>query len=250
MKLGLSLGLSAQNAVAAAPAFAPTDISGLVWWLRADLGVSLVGGVDSWADQSGVGDTARNASASGFTRPAYVASDPLYNGKPTIGPFSATATTKLRTGALWNATYPTYSIIVVGHCLGTSNRYFCLPSATNYAALVNKAGVANIFSGTTPLETTSGAKTMNNPTYALLEFNYSAGSNGKIFVGQTAVADGSRDISAEPISLGALGLYVGSHPNANVIFAIEQAAEYIVYNKILSAPEKVQIASYMARYGL
>lgn len=247
----LSLSLGAQQRGSAAPAFAPTDISGCVWWLRADLGVTQSSGVQSWADQSGIGDSARNATdqSGTFTRPAYVASDPLYAGKPTIGPFTATATTRLRTGTLWNATYSTYSILAVGHTLATSNRYFMLPSATNYAAIVNKAGTAKGFVGTTPKEVPAGVKSLTNPTYALLECDFTAGLNGKMFVGQTSVADGTLDISAEPIALGALGLYVGGHPNANVLFGVEQIAEIIAYNKILSAPEKVQIASYMARYG-
>jgi len=50
---------------AATPAFSPTDIAGLIVWVKADTGISQSGGVvTSWADQSGQGnDFASSAGA-------------------------------------------------------------------------------------------------------------------------------------------------------------------------------------------
>jgi hypothetical protein len=65
----------------------PSSLATCVWWLRADLGVTLNGSnVAAWADQSGIEDANRNTmQATAPNQPAYCASDPAYNGKPTIG---------------------------------------------------------------------------------------------------------------------------------------------------------------------
>lgn len=250
MSLGLSLSLALGASAHGSP-FTPASIPGLVWWLRADMGVTISSGVQSWADQSGIGDTGRNATDFGatLTHPAFVASDAGFGGKPTIGPFTAAGNCRLRTATSWSATYSTYSILVVGSSQATSNRYFCLPSAANYASPVNKLGVAKGFAGTTPKEIPAGVKSLTNPTYALIEYDFTAGLNGKTYVGQTATPDGTLDISAEPILLGALGLHVGGHPNNNIIFNVDQMAEIAAWNRIMTAPERALIALYMSRYG-
>lgn len=249
----LSLALGAQGS---GSGFSLKDISGLVWSLRADKGISLVSGaVDIWADQSGIGDSARNAgTASGtFTRPGFTASNPLYNGRPTVGPFDAGASVALRTGTLWNATYSAFTLLVVGHAQATSTRYFLLPSASVFAGPVNKAGQAVGFVGSTPKEVNAGPKSLSAPTYAIFDCNFTAGANGKMYVGQTTVANASLDISAEPVSLGANGLHIGGHPTSNLIFRVTDIAEVAAWNKSYSAftaPERAQLALYMARYGL
>src|ERR1044072_6327157 len=238
------------------PPFVPTDIAGCVWWLRADLGVTESSGVSLWADQSGVGDSARNATddSGAWTRPGRMAANPLYNNKPTIGPFTATASPRLRTASSWGAPYSNFTLIVVGLVLATSNgRYFLAPSATVYAGVVSKLGLAFGFVGSTPKEISSGRKSLTSPTYAILECNFAAGANGKIYVGQTAAPNGTLDISGEPVLLGANGMYIGGYPSANSAFAVEDLAEVMAFNKgftdDFTPQEKSKVSTYMTRYG-
>jgi hypothetical protein len=64
------------------PAFVPTQFPGCVLWLRADKGITIGTGVSAWADQSGAGLVA--AQATGSQQPTYNASDAGYNGAPTL----------------------------------------------------------------------------------------------------------------------------------------------------------------------
>lgn len=63
--------------------FSPLDISGLVLWLRSDLGVTLNGSnVSAWADQSGQGNNV--SQGTGAQQPPYVASDASFGGQPSL----------------------------------------------------------------------------------------------------------------------------------------------------------------------
>lgn len=63
-------------------AFTPKALPGLISWYRADLGVTIATGVSAWADQSGAGNTA--VQATGANQPAFNASNAGFNGRPTI----------------------------------------------------------------------------------------------------------------------------------------------------------------------
>jgi Concanavalin A-like lectin/glucanases superfamily len=70
--------------------FSPTSLAGLVLWLRADLGVSLNGGkVSAWADQSGNGNNAQQASSA--NQPSFNATAPSLNNSPTLSFVTANA---------------------------------------------------------------------------------------------------------------------------------------------------------------
>ena len=73
-------GTAAGVGSASGTIFSPLSLSGLVLWLRADLGVTLNGGnVSDWADQSGNGE---DFSAVTDEQPLFVAS--AINGKPGV----------------------------------------------------------------------------------------------------------------------------------------------------------------------
>jgi hypothetical protein len=68
-----------------AQVFLPSDISGKVFWVRGDLGISLNGGtVQQWSDQVG-GDSNKNlVEATAANQPAYNAADANLNGQPSL----------------------------------------------------------------------------------------------------------------------------------------------------------------------
>jgi hypothetical protein len=63
--------------------FLPSQLPGLMFWVDSRYGITLNGGtVSSWADQSGNGNSFVQATSA--NQPAYTASDPQYNGKPSL----------------------------------------------------------------------------------------------------------------------------------------------------------------------
>jgi hypothetical protein len=60
-----------------------SSFPGVVDWLESDLGITLnVSAVSAWADQSGLGNNA--VQATGAAQPSYTASDANWNGKPSL----------------------------------------------------------------------------------------------------------------------------------------------------------------------
>lgn len=70
-----------RGCLSRATTFSPSDLSGLVQWLKADAITGLSDGdpVSTWGDSSGNG---RDASGSGSARPVYKTN--ILNGKPTV----------------------------------------------------------------------------------------------------------------------------------------------------------------------
>ncbi len=72
--------------------FSPVQRSGLLFWYRSDLGITLNGsGVSAWADQSGNGRDLTQATAA--KQPIYSASDASYSGAPSLNFVSANVNT-------------------------------------------------------------------------------------------------------------------------------------------------------------
>lgn len=97
--LGLSIGLGLRGRAAA---FSPLTVAGLA---AAYTGVATVigGKVAVWPDQSGAGDSARDAlQADAGSRPTYTAVDAGYNGQATLTFPNVPSATYLQTGT-WSA---------------------------------------------------------------------------------------------------------------------------------------------------
>jgi hypothetical protein len=61
--------------------FTPADITSIVSWYRADLGVTTATGVSNWADQVGSNDLSQ---ATGAAQPTFNASDADFNSNPSM----------------------------------------------------------------------------------------------------------------------------------------------------------------------
>lgn len=65
--------------------FLPRNLTGILAWWRADLGISLGTGVSAWADQSGNGDANRNATqGTAANQPTYIASDANFGNRASV----------------------------------------------------------------------------------------------------------------------------------------------------------------------
>ena len=126
----------------------PKTIPNCIWWLRPDAAViTNAAGITAWADQSGSGDSGRTATPPGVDKPPYIASDPDYTGKPTIGPFSGVGDFRLRTG-IWSATFSQpYTLCVIGEAKVVGSTYFTGESGTDYNALNYTPGQLSVYAG-------------------------------------------------------------------------------------------------------
>ncbi len=220
-------------------AFTPSDLSGLVWWLRADNLTQVANRVSGWADKSGLGDSGRNAAqASGVLQPLYTAADTDFNSQPSVKDDDGT---RYMATSAWSATYsqPTTMLLVGASpsnrvtdgstisggrqgVLGGANWgiYSGGSIITSAAAGSVKAAVAGIFNG-------ASSKIYVNDSSTSVTGNAGAGSIGSNGQGILATADG-----------------VG--PGAGDVLC-----EVSVYNRALSQAEIAKWFAYAAaRYGV
>jgi hypothetical protein len=77
--IGIGIPFGARSVVAE---FSPTDLDGVLLWLRSDVATVTGSGVSLWPDQSGGGvDWVQTTDGA---RPPYTASDPDFNGHPSL----------------------------------------------------------------------------------------------------------------------------------------------------------------------
>lgn len=237
--------------------FLPSSLSGLLIWLRADLGITLNGStVSAWADQSPNGNNAVQASPS--NQPTYNPSVASLQNMPTLS-FVANGSTFLQIADSVSQHVSNISVIVVARFTAWSS----------YAPIVIHSTVAFWTNG---WGLTAGP---SPSTMGQVEFwtdNFSAyGSYGPVSTGAwhflAGTFNGTSDTfyiddapqAATPDTAsitypGVTDTLIGAYWNANSSnaagFANIDVAEVVVYDHGLGAPELAQLHSYaVARYG-
>jgi hypothetical protein len=233
MRLGPGIGPDFESSVRG---FAPIDLSGLVLWLRADLGVTLAGSkVNSWIGRLGEAAT----QATGAQQPTFVAAG--QNGQPTIkgDTFSRLDVTGM--SAPTSATY----LFVLGKLTTSQATYF-------YSGTNNAQGVLGNIAGT-DVEWFSGNGADQLVYTALL----SAGlhivtltqvNGGAIFGYLDGVQVFTKPTAAANLqAIGALFGGAGNVTNGTD----SDIPEVIAYNRVLSSGERAQVTGYLkARYAI
>lgn len=228
-----------------------TSFAICVGWWRADLGITLDGSslVQTWADQSGVGDANRNASqATAGNRVAYSSSDVNYNNKATVGSFNIAPQCALPT-AVWSATYSTFTVGSVGHVpLGTTTRYFTFGKTTDYIALASSsAEKAWVLSGDSTVNLLEPGVSANTAKCVVIaEFN---GASSNVYVNSTVTATVSGTLAAsslgdEAFNLGCRAAQAGTSGGCDAL------AEVWALNGFLTNAEKIRLRKYLnGRYA-
>ena len=231
----------------ATEAFNPTSITGCVWWLRADLGITLNGSteVTTWLDQSGVGDATRNVTAPNADKPAWNASETDYNNKPTLGPFAKTGTannTILKTAAAaWTPTYSTFTLGLIGHALNTSNRYFTFQDSTMYTALLNSGSAPTVYAAGAATTISAAGNLALSASLLMAAWN---GASSKLFVNSTFTASGSGPLSADV--LGQYQMELGAYPGLGAAnYGVERLAEVFAWDHVLTSGEATRLRKYL-----
>jgi hypothetical protein len=218
--------------------FLPTNLSGLVLWLRADLGVTLNGGnVSAWNDQSGTGDANKNVlQAVAGNQPLYNSTTPAYNNKPSV----QGAAGKWLAGTPWAAALAQpYTVFIVGNTNGAAGSVFWDTAGGGGTASMQGAGgtgVVNMGAGLSSLTP------VTTPSVFGADIN---GGASKTYVNaRTATNTGNA---------GALGLTSTTVLNdvSHGFPEVGPLAEVVIYNRILSSSERAALMTYLgARYAI
>lgn len=228
MNLGLGLGFPFVRS------FTPLSLGDVELWLRADRGITLVSGnISEWDDQSGKGDSNRNAAqASGPARPAFVASDATYGGSPLV---SGTVNQFLSTGTWASAIPQPFTLFAVGQC--DNSLCFALQGATDEASFDASSGWRALANGTG----ITVAATTTNPAVLIGVFN---GASSSLRVSRATKSTGSVGTSSVDI-MGLLGAPSGGGTgNAKL-------AEIALISRALSDADAALLNAYAStRYGI
>lgn len=241
MPAGFQAFGSAAGFVGAKP-FSPPDVAGCLCWLDASLGVTIVGsGVDTWADQSGTGDSGKNVrQTTDAKRPTVNAVDAAYNNKSTLSFVGASAQC-LQSSAWAIALAQPYTAFVVGNIPNRllAGSYFDSSSVSGRAEAYNDGSSHKMYAGTF----LSAADTSAAPQIIGYELN---GASSKIYISSnTAAVTGNAGSDTIPgITVGA-AFDEASDPLTGKIAAL------IIYGAILSPTDFARVTAYLSdRFGI
>ncbi len=222
--------------------FKPTEITGLQWWLRADLGTTIATGVSVWADQSGNADVNRNAlQATGSKQPTLNVSDPAFNNRSTLS-FASASNQSLSTGAWSVPLNQPCTIFICGSDDGTvtNQTYLFNPGGVAYLICTNNGGAGvDMYSGAF-LNIPGGNTASPRAIGTVFNGVSSAGYVNTHVAGVTGNA--GPDGMVGPVDIGFDN--IGAWLNGKI-------AEIIAYNSALSASDAAKVLKYLgSRYGI
>lgn len=217
----------------------------MVFWVRADLGVTITGsGASGWTDQSLPRDANKDlAQGTDAKRPTRNSVDAAYNNKTTLS-FASASTQSMFSPAWAAAIAQPYTVMVVGNDDGTAaNQCFTCDDSQFSALVETNEGAAvglDIYAGA---QLNSGVARSSSPRVYVGEFN---GASSKTYVSAKTASITGNAGAANLVDLR-VGMWVGEGGaplNGKI-------AEVVIANKVLSAGEMASITAYFgARYNI
>lgn len=239
--LGLGLGFGGGGASAG---FAPSALTGVLAWFRADLGVTNVSGkASAWANQI-AGDSNTNlAQGTAGLRPTISASDALYNNQAVL---VGGATIFMASGTWAAPLAQPFTWFAIGNDSGGSGSQYFIEgniSGANRSILGVEvlSGAYSTYSGS---QLVAGTRT--SAPRMIGGSNDNAGTSSVFVDSMTASATvGAGGIGGNGITaLTAMASYAGT---AN----LDKLAEIIICSGAMSAPDRALLRSYFnARYAM
>lgn len=226
----------------------PTAIPDLGLWLKADAGITLVGGaVDAWADQSGNG---RNFSAPGATnRPAYSGT---LNGLPVLT-FDGTTDYFLGNAASFSIAQNVTGLTVVAvvkYAAATQQRIVGISIGTGVAGVRHQLGVTTTtytLAGrrldADSLQTVTGGTPTTVPIVHTGIVRYSA-ATAAIFVNGASQVDTAFQTAGNTSNTASLRFTLGCSLDLNQ-FLNGDVGEILIYRRAITPTERAQIDSYL-----
>jgi hypothetical protein len=227
----------------AAPPTTPLTIWGasVLFWARPDLGATTGGGtISALLDQSGSGDTNKNATATA-SQPTYTASDAQYNHQST---FTSAAGKCLFTGTWTIALVQPFTVFFVGHTTdGTASNVAVGSLSANLVLYNNHSSNSfRAYDDGGANEVDSGVSILNTPSACWASLN---GAASKIGVRQKTA-----NATADCVAGTCTGLILGAYNVAGGLPLIGKCAEFLV----VSSTDATKIGATMdylgARYAM
>jgi hypothetical protein len=228
--------------------FRPVLVHGLVLWLRADMGVTQAGGfVSNWADQSGHGNDA--SQATGANQPTF--DNYVINGRPGVrftgNTVSLTSGTNLLPGG---SARHIIAVIKCGSSAAPGGPIIVFrQTAPWFAAYLYTLGAATYAYSDAVSVTTAYT---SPPTIASTAFEWEVASAGTGTANLTTSLNGT--LEAAPTGnvateSGNAGFVIGNAPNVSQFFDGD-ICELLVYDHVLAANELIAVRGYLfSRYG-
>jgi hypothetical protein len=219
----------------------PHALSGLILWLRTDIGITLnAGNVSAWADQSGAGNSVTQATPG--NQPAFVAS-----GGPNNVPYLSLvggANVHGLVGAATIGAQPLEYLIAARSTVSLPpNTAYLIDFSTNVNTVFQNSAtnVVDQFDGTT----IGNGVTVTIGSDFILDSFFSGASSQQTLNGGAPVSGSNPGVTAPsaPPTVGNSGLLTREWGG--------RIYEIAVYNRQLLAAERLAITRYMgARYGV
>lgn len=220
-------------------AFSPTDISGLKLWLKADaLGLSDNDPISSFTDFSG---TANHATATLTERPTFKTS--IINGLP-VARFDGSNDNLVFTSVAGaNSTFVVGKINVAPASL-SAYAVFIIYSTADSGRLCARISTTNWGTFLSSAADLSAGELLVSGTPVLLEMTSSSGGGTKLYRNGSLLA--SNASSSSNGTTAAIGAEIG-----DTRFLNGDIAEIVVYDTVLSAPNRVLVENFlMDKYAL
>ncbi len=233
--------------------FTPASLPGLILWLRADLGITLAGSkVSAWADQSGNGNDFTQAVDA--RRPTFTASDANFNNQAVV---TGSATTFLASAAPMGGGLAQTTVLAVFRDASAAIGLLLEAGPTFPTAgglMVDLTGGANcdVYTyGATGFGGRRAAAVTNTKYHKAFVFDHANAATVPPVVYSQGAVEATSNIGATATNgnSAALTWNVMGRSGGGASFE-GAAAEFIAYNRALTAAEALQLYAYTsARYG-
>lgn len=219
--------------------FRPTQISGLVLWLRADMGITLNGGnVSAWADQSGNGNNATQGTAG--QQPTFNAASSNFSGRPTV---SGNSLDDQLLGTVAVAENQPTTIFLAALANGAATSAVVFDGANDGSQYVYDPSGTHAW--TAFAGASLGTAYASNVKSALcVEVN---GASSNVYYNST-INPTTGNMGAQNIGSG----YSLLNSRTSLLYSLgTELAEVIIYNGLLSAADRGTVTRYLgSRYGI
>lgn len=234
----LGLGIKQESG-----AWSPVLLPNLDCWLRADLGITLSGGnVQTWADQSGVGDSNRNVIGSSGTWPTINSANSAYNNQRTV---HFTGSEVLISGTWSSAQALPETDWIAGNNNGAATNQYYADGIVGNARVISNHLLAQgmeLFNGTV----LSGSQSEAAGTPLFFGAYFDSSTSCKIYDSSTtALVTGSCGTTTGTRT----GLTVGNG-GAHTTGLVGDIAEVVIVGGAMSAGNMTNLLGYFrSRYG-
>ncbi len=218
-------------------------------WLKSDNGVIMNGStVSQWTDLSGSGNNATQATSA--NQPTVNTSTGFPNSLPAIVFDGSSDYMQFPNGfADWNGC--SIFLVTKPSVITTNLRFFDFATGLNSNNIkieeINPSGLEFDVNGVATPSAITSSTGLGTTSFQLIEAIHSGNASGQIFSNSTQVGQGS--LINIP-SVTRTGCFIGKGYSAGNLFN-GQIAEFIVYNRALSAQERASVEGYLySRYAI